>query len=168
VLIKDLTVAQLQSTFVCDKVFRGPDQKNDPALSPVSVAFATSRGLMNPYVMPTLQQLFNFVTFYTDYYRTGPGSSHPDANRRWRNAAKVRFNIETKINPRQEFANRTIEPKPFARIVARTIMSNGLEDRADIQSKKRPGHRARWHTGKPERFQGDLPDQATTEVRGSG
>src|SRR5262249_13337211 len=82
VLIKDLTVAQLQSTFVCDKVFRGPDQKNDPALSPVSVAFATSRGLMNPYVMPTLQQLFNFVTFYTDYYRTGPGSSHPDANRR--------------------------------------------------------------------------------------
>src|SRR5262249_57435749 len=88
----------------------------------------------NPYVMPTLQQLFNFVTFYTDYYRSGPGSSQPDAARRWRNAQKVRFNIETRINPRQEFANRTIGPKPFARIVARTIMTNGLEDRADIQS----------------------------------
>src|SRR5262249_57342552 len=81
-----------------------------------------------------MQQVFNFVTFYVDYYRSGPGSSHPDATRRWRNAAKVRFNIETKVNPRQEFANRTIGPKPFARIVARTIMSNGLEDRADIQS----------------------------------
>jgi glycerophosphoryl diester phosphodiesterase len=134
VLVKDLTAAQLQSTFVCDKLFRGPQQTNDPALSPVSVAFSTSRGLMNPYVMPTLQQVFNFVTFYTDYYRTGPGSTQPDAARRWRNAARVRFNIETKINPRQEFANRTIGPKQFARIVARTIMANDLEERADIQS----------------------------------
>jgi hypothetical protein len=97
VLIKNMTAAQLQSTFVCDKLFRGPQQTNDSALSPVSVAFATSRGLINPYVMPTLQQVFNFVTFYTDYYRSGPGSSHPDAGRRWRNAARVRFNIETKL-----------------------------------------------------------------------
>jgi glycerophosphoryl diester phosphodiesterase len=134
VLVKDLTAAQLQSTFVCDKVFRSPQQTNDLALSPVSVAFATSRGLINPYVAPTLQQVFNFARFYVDYYRSGPGSGHPDAERRWRNAERVRFNIETKINPRREFADLTIGPKHFARIVARTITANGLEERADIQS----------------------------------
>lgn len=134
VLVKDLTAAQLQSTFVCDKVFRGPQQTNDLALSPASVGFAASRGLINPYVAPTLQQVFNFVRFYVDYYRSGPGSSHPDAERRWRNAERVRFNIETKTNPRREFANRTIGPKPFARIVAGTIAVNGLEERADVQS----------------------------------
>jgi glycerophosphoryl diester phosphodiesterase len=134
VLVKDLTAAQLQSTFVCDKVFRGPQQTNDPALSPASVAFATSRGLISPYVAPTLQQVFNFVRFYADYYRSGPGSSHPDAERRWRNAERVRFNIETKINPRREFSDRTIGPKTFARTVASTITANELEERADIQS----------------------------------
>jgi len=134
VLIKDQTAAQLQSKFVCDKLFRGPQQANDPALSPVSVAFATSRGLISPYVMPTLEQVFDFVRFYADYYRDGPGSGRPDAARRWRNAERVRFNIETKINPRREFADRTIGPRPFAQIVAGTIVANKLEDRADIQS----------------------------------
>jgi len=134
VLVKDMSAAQLQSTFICDKVFRGPQQTNDPALSPVSVAFASSRGLISPYVMPTLQQVFSFVRSYADYYRFGPGSGHPDAARRWKNAERVRFNIETKINPRKEFADRTIGPKPFARIVAKTVVANGFEERADIQS----------------------------------
>lgn len=134
VLVKDLTATQLQSTFVCDKVFRGPQQTNDLAVSPASVAFGDSRGLINPYAPPTLQQVFNFVRFYVDYYRSGTGSSHPDAARRWRNAEMVRFNIETKINPRREAANRTIGPKPFARIVATIITANRLEERADIQS----------------------------------
>src|SRR5262245_3205581 len=93
VLIKDRTAAQLQSTFVCDKVFRGPQQSNDLALSPASVAFATSQGLINPYVAPTLQHVFNFARFYVDYYRPGPGIGHPDVERRWRNAERLRFNI---------------------------------------------------------------------------
>src|SRR5262245_33948868 len=113
VLVKDLTAAQLQSTFVCDKVFRGPQQTNDLALSPASVAFATSQGLINPYVAPTLQHVFNFARFYVDYYRPGPGIGHPDVERRWRNAERLRFNIETKINPRREFEDRTIGAKPF-------------------------------------------------------
>lgn len=68
--------------------------------------------------MPSLQQLFDFVSFYVDYYQSGAGSGHPDATRRWKNAAKVRFNIETKINPRAEFAPRTVGPAPFVAAVA--------------------------------------------------
>ncbi len=134
VLIKDLTASQIQSKFICDKGFRGPEQSNNLNLSPVSVAFAQSRRLKHPYVMPTLQQVFDFVNFYQDYYRSGPGSSHSDAARRWRNAEQIRFNIETKVNPRAEFNQRTIGPKQFARTVARVIEENELDERADIQS----------------------------------
>ena len=132
-LVKDMTAAQIQSTFICDKVFRGPEQTNDLSLSPVSVAFAHSKGI-HPYAMPSLQQLFDFISFYVNYYRFGPGSSNPDATKRWKNAERVRFNVETKVNPRAEFASRTIGPVPFARAVAEVIRTNGLEDRVDIQS----------------------------------
>ena len=141
VLIKDLTLAEIQYMFICDKVFRGPEQVNDLSLSPVSVAFTTYHGLMHPYVMPSTQQLFDFVNFYIEYYRSRPVSFHPDSHRRWMNAQKVRFNIETKINPRTDadekgnvFAQRTIEPWPFAQAVATVIKNNSLESRADIQS----------------------------------
>src|SRR5262249_17123686 len=111
VLIKDLTLAQLQSTFICDKLFRGPSQQNDPALSPVPVASrAAHPELPDIYAMATLPQLFAFVDFYAAFYRTGPGATGPDAARRARNAARARFNIETKINPRAEFAARTFSP----------------------------------------------------------
>jgi len=134
VLVKDLTLAQLQSQFICDKVFRGPTQLNDPILSPVAVAFATDRRLSHPYVMPTQQQLFDFVDFYYSYYKSGSGRLHPQAEVRWKNARRVRFNIETKVNPRHEFAARTIPPTPFARAVANVIKKNNLEERADVQS----------------------------------
>ena len=133
-LIKDASAAGIQASFICDKVFRGPEQVNDPLLSPVSVAFAGSHKLGSPYVMPTLQNIFDFTVFYAEYYRTGAGKTHPEAEKRWKNAERVRFNIETKTNPRREFANRTIAPKPFARITASVIEENQLEDRADIQS----------------------------------
>lgn len=134
VLIKDLSVAQLQSTFICDKIIRAPTQLNDPALSPVASAYAFRKGLISIYVIPTLQQLFELVQTYIDYYRSGPGVSQPEAARRVKNAQRVRFNIETKINPRMQYANRTIAPAPFARIVASVILANGLASRADIQS----------------------------------
>src|SRR6185437_8047784 len=60
VLIRTLTATEIQKGFVCDRVFRGPTQLNDRALSPVAVAFAKSAGLPDPYVMPTLQNLFDF------------------------------------------------------------------------------------------------------------
>lgn len=141
VLIKDFTVGEIQSMFVCDMTFRGPSQRNDRALSPVAVKYAASRGLMDPYVMPTLQQLFDFVNFYVDYYRTGAGSHHPDAARRWHNAAQVRFNIETKINPRSDrdsrgivYKDRTVDFASMTDKIAGLIVANGMAERADVQS----------------------------------
>lgn len=134
VLIKDLTLAELQAQFVCDKVFRGPEQLNDPALSPVSQGFAQENGLDDLYVIPTLDQVFRFVDAYIEHHKNGAGSGEPDATRKWRNAQRARFNIETKVNPRAEFAERTIGPDDFADLVAGTILEHGLAARADIQS----------------------------------
>lgn len=140
-LIKDLTAADIQARFVCDKVFRGPSQLNDRLLSPVAVGFANANGLADPYVMPTTQQLFDFVDAYVEYYRVGAGSVHPDAALRWKNAAKVRFNIETKVNPRSDkdnlgrvYKERTVGYAQFADTLADVIESNWLAHRADIQS----------------------------------
>lgn len=140
VLIKDFTVAQIQDRFRCDKLFRGPSQQNDPALSPVTVAFFGDDA-SRIYVLPTLQQVFDFVKFYEAYYGTGAGAGRPEAPLRSKNAARVRFNIETKINPRRDtdnhgqvFATRTIAPEPFAQRVAGVIVANQMTGRADIQS----------------------------------
>jgi glycerophosphoryl diester phosphodiesterase len=107
----------------------------------VAVAFTAAQGLPHPYIMPTVQQLFDFVKFYLEYYKNGPGNNHADAERRWKNAATVHFNLETKINPRTDaddkgniFAARTVGPELLAQTLAETIEANGLEDRADIQS----------------------------------
>lgn len=141
VLIKDLTAAEIQSRFICDNLFRGPQQKNDRALSPVAVAFAAEHRLLDPYVMPTTQQLFGFVKFYEAYYKSGAGMAHPEAQKRWKTAAKVRFNIETKINPRSDndnlgnvYKERTFGPASFAHALGGLITANGMEQRADIQS----------------------------------
>ncbi|WP_378173261.1 esterase-like activity of phytase family protein [Aquimarina sp. SS2-1] len=142
VLVKDFTLDQIQNTFIADKILSGrPEQTNDLSLSPVSVAFANERGFINPYIMPSLQQLFDFVAFYVNYYKNGDGSSHPEAIKRWKNAAKIRFNIETKINPRTDlddrgdvFAERTVSPETFTKAIADVIIANNLTDRADIQS----------------------------------
>lgn len=135
VLVKDLTQAQIQSQFVCDQLLPGrPEQKNDPTLSPATLAFAASTGLPHAYAMPSSQQLFDFVAFYADYYKSGSGSSHPDAEKRWKNAERVRFNIETKVNPRAEFASRTIDHAAFTARVAGVIAANDMQARADIQS----------------------------------
>ncbi len=141
VLIKDFSAGEIQSTFICDMTFRGPSQLNDRALSPVAVAYAASRGLPDPYVMPTVQQLFDFVNFYVDYYRSGAGSVHADATRRWQNAARVRFNIETKINPRSDrdargvvYKERTVDFVSMADKLAGLIVSHGMAERADVQS----------------------------------
>jgi hypothetical protein len=63
-----------------------------------------------------------------------PVNIHPDATWLWKNAERVHFDLETKINPRAEFADRTIAPEPFAQKAASVIMANGLQERADLQS----------------------------------
>jgi len=142
VLIKNLTLQEIQATFIADKILPGrPTQTNDRNLSPVTTKFSRQAHLMDNYVMPSLQQLFDFVAFYTRYYKEGVGSAHPEAVKRWKNAEKVRFNIETKVNPRTDlddrgdvFAARTVEPEVFTKAVAEVIIANKLENRADIQS----------------------------------
>ncbi len=141
VLVKDLTLAEIQSTYIADKLLSGrPAQSNDLALSPVSAAFAAEEGI-HPYAMPSLNQLFEFVNYYVTYYQSGPGSTHPEASKRWKNASQVRFNIETKINPRTDtdergdvFAERTLSPEAFAQAVLKEIKKYGMEQRADVQS----------------------------------
>ncbi|CAM2067985.1 Esterase-like activity of phytase family protein [Sulfidibacter corallicola] len=139
VMLKDITSTELQQNYVADKLFRGPDQLNDAELAPASVGFFGDESRI--YIVPTLQQVFDFVDYYVCYYRFGPGVSHPEAELRWRNARRVRFNIETKTNPRTDrdgkgnvFALRTIEAVPFARAVAGVVVDNSLTERADIQS----------------------------------
>lgn len=142
VLVKDLTLAEIQKTFIADKILDGrPAQTNDLELSPVSVAFANQNNFIDPYIMPSLQQLFDFVAFYIDYYKNGAGASHPEAIGRWKNASKIRYNIETKINPRTDtddrgdiFAERTLSPEMFTQSIGDVIVANNLTDRADIQS----------------------------------
>ena len=142
VLVKDYTLEEIQETYIADKILPGkPAQTNNLDLSPVSVLFAKGKGLMSPYVMPSLQQLFDFVEFYAAYYKNGAGKNHPQAEKRWKNAKRVRFNIETKINPRTDkdvkgdvFAERTFSPEVFVDVIANIIVKNGLQDRADIQS----------------------------------
>lgn len=133
-LVGDLTLREVQTTFIADKLFRGPDQRNELALSPVAVAFAAQVGLPHPYAMPSLAQAFDFVDAYVAYYRRGAGGNHPRAEVRWRNAAAVRFNIETKLNPRRQFVARTLDPDTFVRAVAGEIRRHRLEERADVQS----------------------------------
>jgi glycerophosphoryl diester phosphodiesterase len=141
ILVKDLTLRQLQAQFTCDNVFRGGTQSSDRALSPIAVAFAQHEGLRDPYVMPTTQDLYDFVRFYADWYSTGPGKGDPQAAVRAANAKAVRFNIETKTNPRTDrdehgnvYAKRTLPAAPFADRVAGVIARSGAADRSDVQS----------------------------------
>ncbi|KAI8802539.1 hypothetical protein BJ742DRAFT_832421 [Cladochytrium replicatum] len=133
ILIKNFTLAEIQSTYICDvQPAAFPTQKNDTSLSPVAVAFAAAKGLAHPYIMPTPELLFDFVKFYKEYYTTGAGSSAPDAVKRAKTAEKARFNIETKVFPTNPDA--TVAPAPFAELLASVIVANGMTDRATIQS----------------------------------
>jgi len=141
ILIRDATLAEIQAHHVCDRLTRGPTQSNDPALSPVAVAFAARERLPHPYTPPTLNQLLRFADAYAVHHETGPGAAHHDAILRARNARRVRFNVETKLNPRRDrdargqvHADRTLGPELFAERVLAAISDAGLQHRVDVQS----------------------------------
>jgi len=138
VAIRDLALADLQARFVADRLARGASQENDLALSPVSVAFAEATGLPHPYAIPSLAEVLAFVDAYARHHETGPGRAHPFARIRAANARAVRFNVETKTDPRREGegagATPPLDAASFARAVAEAIRGAGLEERADIQS----------------------------------
>jgi glycerophosphoryl diester phosphodiesterase len=151
VYTRDISLAEAQSTFICDKLHpQFPEQKNDLALSPVAVAFAKHEHLISPYVPTHADQLMRFSRFYADYYRTGPGKSHPDAKARAANAAKVHFNLETKILPlpndpagpppalanghAEPTTNHTVDPQTFVTTLCGAITRNHMESQAEVQS----------------------------------
>jgi glycerophosphoryl diester phosphodiesterase len=145
---RDHTLSELQATFICDKLHsaRFPDQRNDLALSPVAVAFAAKFHKLSPYSPTTAEELFRFTAFYADYYRSGPGRTHPDAARRAANAASVHFNLETKILPfpdggdskptgnEEPTTNHTVDPQTFVTTLCGFITRAHMESRADVQS----------------------------------
>jgi len=141
VRIKDLTLVQLQATFIQDKKDPAwPRQNNDRALSPVAVEFASNKehGLPDAYALPTVKQLFAFVREYVKYYKTGPGRFHPDAERRWKNAERVHFNIETKVLPETEEkgdGKGEVQPEEmFTRALGKVIREEKMQERATIQA----------------------------------
>lgn len=155
VYIRDTTLAEAQSSFICDKLHRVrfPHQTNDLSRSPVAVAFASTEHLISPYVPTHVEQIFRFVRFYADYYRTGPGKSHPEAAARAANAERVSFNIETKILPlpndpegvpvadlpvprpgKDPSTNHTVSPQAFVTALARAVERNGMEARTRVLS----------------------------------
>ncbi len=151
VYTQDISSVDAQKTFICDKLHFGADQKNDLALSPVAVAFAKREKLISPYVPTYVEQLFRFVNFYAEYYRTGAGKGLPQAKERAANADRVRFNLETKIMPegmgeamakaagaRQIPAdllkNHTVGPQKFVDTLCGAITRNHMESRAEVQS----------------------------------
>ena len=149
VYTRDLSMTDAVKTFVCDKLNpKFPDQKNDLALSPVSIAFAAKEGLPSPYAPTNAEQLFRFTRFYADYYRTGPGASSPHAAERAHTGATVRFNLETKILPDHVptpahlpagmtpdmLQNHTVGPQLFVDTLVGAIKRQGMESRSEIQS----------------------------------
>jgi len=147
VYTRDISMPEAQATFICDKLHRGPEQKNDLALSPVSVAFAEKEHLISPYVPTYVEQLFRFTAFYTDYYRNGPGKSTPHAEERAKAGERVHFNLETKILPdfippmdpklkipAEMLKNHTVGPQVFVDTLCGAITRNHMESRSDVQS----------------------------------
>ena len=152
VYLRDISSTEAQRTFICDKLHtQFPDQKNDLALSPVSVAFAQHEHLISPYVPTYVEQLFRFTAFYVDYYRKGPGKSQLHAKERAASAEKVRFNIETKILPLpndppgrsvaalplphgEPTHNHTVDPQTFVTTLCGAIQRNHMESRVEVQS----------------------------------
>ncbi len=149
VYLRDVSSADAQKTFICDKLRFGADQKNDLALSPVTVAFAAEERMANPYAPTYVAQLFRFVRFYAEYYGTGAGKGSPHAAERAANARTVHFNIETKIIPdlppqppdvqhstqaKDMPRNHTVTPQVFVDTLAGVITKEHMEDRASIQS----------------------------------
>lgn len=139
VFLRDISSTDAQKTFICDKVHFDAEQKNDLRLSPVAVAFAKKEGLTSPYVPTYAAQLFRFVNFYVEYYTKGPGKRSPHAKERAENAARARFNIETKIMPDgiatdEAHQNHTVDPQKFVDALCGAIEQNKMVSRAEVQS----------------------------------
>jgi glycerophosphoryl diester phosphodiesterase len=132
---QDITMAEAQRTFICDKLRFGNQQQNDLALSPVAVAFAKAEGMPSPYAPTNAAQLMRFAKFYAHYYRSGPGKNSPNAAARAHTGETIKFNLETKIQgPNRPGGNHPRPAHDFVNALVGAIKSEHMEDRADVQS----------------------------------
>lgn len=142
VWIHDVTFAQAQKMFVCDKAryaAKGKDdfsgkQKNELALSPVAVAFAKKEGMPNPYSPTSLAQLLRFVKYYTWYYEKGPGKSSPYAKERAAEGARVHVAPEIKYDIHVPPPHAQATAQEFVTAFGSAIKQEGMMDRVEIQS----------------------------------
>lgn len=150
VYINTISMPEAQKIFICDKLHFGPDQKNDLALSPVAVAFAKLEKMPSPYAPTNAAQLFRFVKFYTEYYKSGVGKNTPHAAERAATGATVRFNLETKIMPDRLpsevagaqntnasadlYKNHSAGPQQFVDALSGAIIREKMIGRAEVQS----------------------------------
>lgn len=135
VYIRDISMAEAQRTFICDKLHFGPLQTNDLSLSPVAVAFAKHEGMPSPYAPTNAAQLMRFAKFYAHYYRSGPGRSSPHAAERAHTGETIQFNLETKIQgDNWPGGNHTRPAQDFVNALVGAIKAEHMEKRADVQS----------------------------------
>jgi glycerophosphoryl diester phosphodiesterase len=146
IYFSDISMAELQNTFVCDRAYFSPDQKNDQALSPVAGAFAKSVAIPDPYSPVSLGQLFKFIHYYEEYYRSGLGKGNPQAAFRVASAQRIRFDIETKLVPDyipvdanhpdnlERTANHTFGPQIFVDVLVKMIRDSHMQGRCEIES----------------------------------
>jgi glycerophosphoryl diester phosphodiesterase len=135
VYTQDITMAEAQHTFICDKLHFGKQQQNDLALSPVAVAFAKTEGMPSPYAPTNAAQLMRFARFYAHYYRSGPGKNSPNATARAHTGETIKFNLETKIQGENwPGGNHTRPAQDFVTALVGAIKSEHMELRADVQS----------------------------------
>ena len=134
ILIKDIRMAMHRTGLSATKCFA--DHSSEMIfrflLLPLRSPGKTACAALTFQRMPLNSSILS--DFTCRYYKSGPGKGHPHAEERWRNAEKVRFNLETKIDPRPQYAGRTFGPEVFTETLAKTIESNGMEARSDIQS----------------------------------
>lgn len=178
VVLRDTPLARLQGELVADRLLPDrPRQANDRALSPVAVAFARERRLADAYVVPTLQQLVQFTAFYAAWYgKNGQGGGHPDAARRALNARRVRFDVETKVDPRRGPARApTADAATLTRAVLAVVERLGVAERTTLQSfavesllvahEVAPAVETAWLVGDFPALPGD-PDQDGASLQG--
>jgi glycerophosphoryl diester phosphodiesterase len=146
IYFSDVQMAKLQKSFICDKTYFSPDQKNDRSLSTVATAFAKKKGIPDAYSPVSLEDLFRFVEFYEEYYRSGEGKTHRDAAFRITSARTIRFDIETKLIPDYlprdpthpadlyRTANHTVGPQEFVDALMKAIYTNHMQERCEIES----------------------------------
>lgn len=134
--IRDVTLAEIEasaSPILSDGVVNG-GQLNDTALSPVAAAFTERVGRPRDelYAPPTLMHALRFVDFYAEYYAHGAGVAASDARARAKNAARVRFQLETRVSPLRP--DDTKSPAAFVDAIGRRVRAEGVEARTSLRS----------------------------------